>query len=95
MTYIMLQLETAQKILSFHMAERPVDQTTNLAPQTMLLDFVGSSQILRLWSINRAMMEQLTGNRMPEHIQKGKQIDEWWKQVLKGEILSHDLLIYL
>ncbi|BFI23757.1 mediator of RNA polymerase II transcription subunit 23 [Marchantia polymorpha subsp. ruderalis] len=79
------KLETAQKILSFHMAERPVDQTTNLAPQTMLLDFVGSSQILRLWSINRAMMEQLTGNRMPEHIQKGKQIDEWWKQVLKGE----------
>ncbi|KAL3685167.1 hypothetical protein R1sor_003189 [Riccia sorocarpa] len=79
------KLETAQKILSFHMAERPVDQTTNLSPQTMLLDFAGSSQILRLWSINRQMMDQLTGNRWNEHIQKGKQIDEWWKQVGKGE----------
>ncbi|KAL2653365.1 hypothetical protein R1flu_021493 [Riccia fluitans] len=79
------KLETAQKILSFHMAERPVEQTTNLSPQTMLLDFIGSSQILRLWSINRQMMEQLTGNRSNEHIQKGKQIDEWWKAVGKGE----------
>ncbi|CAM6090169.1 unnamed protein product [Calypogeia fissa] len=79
------KLETAQKILSFHMAEKPVDQTSNMSPQNMLLDFVGSSQTLRLWSINRQMMEQITGNRMPEHIQKGKQIDEWWKQVAKGE----------
>ncbi|KAJ7524381.1 hypothetical protein O6H91_17G002600 [Diphasiastrum complanatum] len=79
------KVETTQKILSFHMAERPADQASNVTPQNMLLDFVGSSQILRLWAINRSMMEHLTGNRMPEHIQKGKAIDEWWKQVVKGE----------
>ncbi|XP_024525879.1 mediator of RNA polymerase II transcription subunit 23 [Selaginella moellendorffii] len=79
------KVETAQKILSFHMADRSVDHSNAVSPQAKLLDYVGSSQILRLWALNRTVMEQLVGNRMPEHIQKGKTIDEWWKKVLKGE----------
>lgn len=79
------QVETARKILSFNMAERSVEQTSNTTAQALLLDFVGSSQTLRLWSINRNMMENLHGNRVQEHMQKGKVIDEWWKQVMKGE----------
>ena len=79
-----LQVETARKILSLNMAERSVEQTSNATAQALLLDFVGSSQTLRLWSINRNMMENLHGSRVQEHMQKGKVIDEWWKQVMKG-----------
>ncbi|KAG0577554.1 hypothetical protein KC19_5G164800 [Ceratodon purpureus] len=79
------QVETARKILSLNMAERSVEQTSNATAQALLLDFVGSSQTLRLWSINRTMMENLHGSRVSEHMQKGKVIDEWWKQVMKGE----------
>lgn len=78
------KVETTQKILSFHKEDHPTDQNGSISPQNMLLDFVTSSQILRLWSINRAMMEQLAGKHVPEHLQKGKQIDEWWKQFGKG-----------
>ncbi len=78
-----LQVETARKLLSFNMAERSVDQS-GMTAQALLLDYVGSSQTLRLWSINRTMMDHLHGNRMQEHMQKGKLIDEWWKQVFKG-----------
>lgn len=77
-------METARKILSLNMAERSVEQTNNATAQALLLDFVGSSQTLRLWSINRNMMENLHGSRVQEHMQKGKVIDEWWKQVMKG-----------
>jgi mediator of RNA polymerase II transcription subunit 23 len=77
------QVETARKLLSFNMAERSVDQS-GMTAQALLLDYVGSSQTLRLWSINRTMMDHLHGNRMQEHMQKGKLIDEWWKQVFKG-----------
>lgn len=77
-------METARKILSLNMAERSVEQTSNATAQALLLDFVGSSQTLRLWSINRNMMENLHGSRVQEHMQKGKVIDEWWKQVMKG-----------
>ncbi|KAI5077336.1 hypothetical protein GOP47_0007160 [Adiantum capillus-veneris] len=40
---------------------------------------------MRLWTINRTLMEHLAGKQIPEHLQKGKQIDEWWKQAGKGE----------
>lgn len=80
----MLQVETTQKILSFHIEEHPTDQNGNISPQDVLLDFVSGSQIMRLWTINRSMMEHLVGKHVPEHLQKGKQIDEWWKQFGKG-----------
>lgn len=68
------------------MAERSVDPTRNETAQALLLDFVGSSQTLRLWSINRNMMENFHGSRVQDHMQKGKLIDEWWKHVMKGVI---------
>lgn len=79
------KVETTQKILSFHIEEHPTDQNGNISPQDVLLDFVSGSQIMRLWTINRSMMEHLVGKHVPEHLQKGKQIDEWWKQFGKGE----------
>lgn len=79
------KVETTQKILSFHKEEHSTEQNGSQSSQSMLLDLVGSSQILRLWSMNRAMMEQLAGKHVPEHLQKGRLIDEWWKKVGKGE----------
>eukprot|EP00850_Spirogloea_muscicola_P008367 SM000044S16014 [mRNA] locus=s44:548456:560883:- [translate_table: standard] len=75
------KMEVAKKVLSFHVSgERDGGGAVSL-----LLDFVGSTQILRLWSMNHAMMEQLEGNRMQEHIEKGKALDEWWQPVQKRE----------
>lgn len=75
------KMETARKILSFHREERPSDQTSNNTPQSTLLEFISSSQTLRMWSIYPSIMENLN----TEQRQKGKQLDEWWKQVTKGE----------
>ncbi|XP_057830163.2 mediator of RNA polymerase II transcription subunit 23 isoform X2 [Cryptomeria japonica] len=74
------KMETIRKILSFH-KERLSDQSANGSPQSTLLEFISSSQTLRVWSMNPSTREFLN----PEELQKGKQIDEWWKQMTKGE----------
>ncbi|XXG80040.1 hypothetical protein AAC387_Pa09g0992 [Persea americana] len=74
------QVETTRKILSFHKEDRNSD-SNNVNPQSILLDFISSSQTLRIWSFNTS----IRGYVNQEQLQKGKQIDEWWKQVTKGE----------
>lgn len=70
-------METTRKILSFHKEDRSSDPNN---PQSILLDFISSCQNLRIWSLNTSTREYLNN----EQLQKGKQIDEWWKQVSKG-----------
>lgn len=73
------QIETTRKIISFHKDDKNPD-SNNVSPQSILLDFISSSQTLRIWSFNSSIREYLNN----EQLQKGKQIDEWWKQVTKG-----------
>lgn len=73
------QVETTKKIISFHKEEKNIDPN-NVSPQSILLDFISSSQTLRIWSFNSSIREYLNNDQL----QKGKQIDEWWKQVIKG-----------
>lgn len=70
-------METTRKILSFHKEDRSSDPNN---PQSILLDFISSCQNLRIWSLNTSTREYLNN----EQLQKGKQIDEWWRQVSKG-----------
>lgn len=72
-------METTRKILSFHREERNSDPNN---PQSILLDFVSSCQNLRIWSLNTETRDYLNN----EQLQKGKQIDEWWKQASKGTL---------
>ncbi|XP_039034015.1 mediator of RNA polymerase II transcription subunit 23-like isoform X1 [Hibiscus syriacus] len=72
------KVETTRKILSFHREDRSSDPNN---PQSILLDFISSCQNLRIWSLNTSTREYLNN----EQLQKGKQIDEWWRQVSKGE----------
>ncbi|KAK3043079.1 hypothetical protein RJ639_001194 [Escallonia herrerae] len=72
------KVETTRKILSFHKEDRSSDPNN---PQSILLDFISSCQNLRIWSLNISTREYLNN----EQLQKGKQIDEWWRQVSKGE----------
>ncbi|XP_019229872.1 PREDICTED: mediator of RNA polymerase II transcription subunit 23-like [Nicotiana attenuata] len=72
------KVETTRKILSFHKEEKSSDPNN---PQSILLDFISSCQNLRIWTLNTATREYLNN----EQLQKGKQIDEWWRQVNKGE----------
>lgn len=72
------KVETTRKILSFHREERNSDPNN---PQSILLDFVSSCQNLRIWSLNTSTRDYLNN----EQLQKGKQIDEWWKQASKGD----------
>ncbi|XP_031391399.1 mediator of RNA polymerase II transcription subunit 23-like isoform X1 [Punica granatum] len=74
------KVETTRKILSFHREDRNADPNS---AQSILLDFVSSCQNLRIWSLNTSTREYLNG----EQLQKGKQIDEWWKQVTKGDLM--------
>ncbi|KAK9115147.1 hypothetical protein Syun_021944 [Stephania yunnanensis] len=74
------KVETTRKILSFHKEDKSSDPN-NVNPRSILLDFISSSQTLRIWSINASIRDYLN----PEQLQKGKQIDEWWKQATKGE----------
>ncbi|XP_077232884.1 mediator of RNA polymerase II transcription subunit [Tasmannia lanceolata] len=74
------KVETTRKILSFHKEDRNADPN-NVNAQSILLDFISSSQTLRIWSFNPSIREYLN----PEQLQKGKQIDEWWRQVTRGE----------
>ncbi|CAN4123377.1 unnamed protein product [Withania somnifera] len=71
------KVETTRKILSFHKEEKSSDPNN---PQSILLDFISSCQNLRIWTLNTATREYLNN----EQLQKGKQIDEWWRQVNKG-----------
>ncbi|KAK9105933.1 hypothetical protein Scep_022777 [Stephania cephalantha] len=73
------KVETTRKILSFHKEDKSSDPN-NVNPRSILLDFISSSQTLRIWSINASIRDYLN----PEQLQKGKQIDEWWKQATKG-----------
>lgn len=70
-------METTRKILSFHREDRSSDPNS---PQGILLDFISSCQNLRIWSLNTSTREYLNN----EQLQKGKQIDEWWRQAGKG-----------
>ncbi|MBA0556424.1 hypothetical protein Golob_026528, partial [Gossypium lobatum] len=72
------KVETTRKILSFHREDRSSDPNN---PQSILLDFISSCQNLRIWSLNTSTRDYLNN----EQLQKGKQIDEWWRQVSKGE----------
>ncbi|KAK4377319.1 hypothetical protein RND71_003615 [Anisodus tanguticus] len=72
------RVETTRKILSFHKEEKSADPNN---PQSILLDFISSCQNLRIWTLNTATREYLNN----EQLQKGKQIDEWWRQVNKEE----------
>ncbi|KAM7270808.1 hypothetical protein ACFE04_030022 [Oxalis oulophora] len=72
------KVETTRKILSFHREDRSSDQNS---PHSILLDFISSCQNLRIWSLNTSTREYLNN----EQLQKGKQIDEWWRQVSKGD----------
>ncbi|XVE85456.1 hypothetical protein DITRI_Ditri17bG0092500 [Diplodiscus trichospermus] len=72
------KVETTRKILSFHREDKNSDPNN---PQSILLDFISSCQNLRIWSLNTSTREYLNN----EQLQKGKQIDEWWRQVSKGE----------
>ncbi|KAL8463677.1 hypothetical protein ACS0TY_033584 [Phlomoides rotata] len=72
------KVETTRKILSFHKEDRSSDPNN---PQSILLDFISSCLNLRIWSLNTSTREYLNN----EQLQKGKQIDEWWRQVSKGE----------
>ncbi|CAM8880791.1 unnamed protein product [Rhodiola kirilowii] len=72
------KVETTRKILSFHREEKSSDPNN---PQSILLDFVSSCQNLRIWSLNTTTRDYLNN----EQLLKGKQIDEWWRQVSKGE----------
>ncbi|XP_019424087.1 PREDICTED: mediator of RNA polymerase II transcription subunit 23-like isoform X2 [Lupinus angustifolius] len=72
------KMETTRKILSFHREERNSDSNS---PQSILLDFVSSCQSLCIWSLNSSTREFVNN----ELRQKGKLIDEWWKQVSKGD----------
>ncbi|XP_059649495.1 mediator of RNA polymerase II transcription subunit 23 [Cornus florida] len=77
------KVETTRKILSFHKEDRSSDPNN---PQSILLDFISSCQNLRIWSLNTTTREYINN----EQLQKGKQIDEWWRQVpqnSKGERL--------
>ncbi|PSS13365.1 Mediator of RNA polymerase II transcription subunit like [Actinidia chinensis var. chinensis] len=72
------KVETTRKILSFHKEDRNSDPNN---PQSILLDFISSCQNLRIWSLNTSTREYLNN----EQLQKGKQIDEWWRQASKGD----------
>lgn len=78
-------METTRKVLSFHREDKSSDPNS---PQSILLDFVSSCQNLRIWSLNTSTREYLNN----EQLQKGKQIDEWWRQASKGR-LKHASLI--
>ncbi|KAJ9135737.1 hypothetical protein P3X46_032888 [Hevea brasiliensis] len=72
------KVETTRKIISFHREDRSSDPNN---PQSILLDFISSCQNLRIWSLNTSTREYLNN----EQLQKGKQIDEWWRTVTKGD----------
>ncbi|XP_051192824.1 mediator of RNA polymerase II transcription subunit 23 [Lolium perenne] len=73
------KVETTRKIISFHKEDKSLDPN-NISPQSILLDFISSSQTLRIWSFNTSIREHLNSDQL----QKGKQIDEWWKQTTKA-----------
>ncbi|XP_065857093.1 mediator of RNA polymerase II transcription subunit 23 [Euphorbia lathyris] len=70
------KVETTRKIISFHREDRSSDPNN---AQSILLDFISSCQNLRIWSLNTSTRECLNN----EQLQKGKQIDEWWRTVTK------------
>ncbi|WCJ33600.1 Mediator of RNA polymerase II transcription subunit 23 [Euphorbia peplus] len=70
------KVETTRKIISFHREDRSSDPNN---AQSILLDFISSCQNLRIWSLNTSTREYLNN----EQLQKGKQIDEWWRTVTK------------
>ncbi|CAI9096743.1 OLC1v1032952C1 [Oldenlandia corymbosa var. corymbosa] len=71
------KVEITRKIISFH--KDPSSEPNS--PQGILLDFISSCQNLRIWSLNTSTREYLNN----EQLQKGKQIDEWWRQTAKGD----------
>ena len=80
-THFLFKVETTRNILSFHREDRSSDPNS---PQSILLDFISSCQNLRIWSLNPSTREYLNS----EQLQKGKQIDEWWRKASKGTCTS-------
>lgn len=74
------KVETIRKIICFHKEDK-ISDANSVSPQSILLEFISSSQTLRIWSFNSSIREYLNS----EQLQKGKQIDEWWRQTTKGE----------
>ncbi|GAB2279958.1 Mediator of RNA polymerase II transcription subunit 23 [Dionaea muscipula] len=72
------KVDMTRKLLSFHREDKSSESNN---PQSILLEFISSCQNLRIWSLNPSTREYLNN----EQLQKGKQIDEWWRQVSKGE----------
>ncbi|MQL99788.1 hypothetical protein Taro_032512 [Colocasia esculenta] len=68
------KVDTIRRIISFHKEDRNADPN-NVNPQSILLDFISSSQTLRIWSFNMSIKEHLNNDQL----EKGKQIDSWWK----------------
>ena len=90
-----IQVETIQKILSFLKEESASEQNGTISPESILLDFVRSPHLVQLWLSNRSgVMEQFSGKHDIQ--QKGKQIEDWWKQVLKGiiSVFYHEVLTF-
>ncbi|KAJ4816734.1 Mediator of RNA polymerase II transcription subunit 23 [Rhynchospora pubera] len=75
------KIETTKKIILFHKEDKVLD-SANITPQGVLLDFISSSQTLRICSFNPSVRELLN----TDQLQKGRQIDEWWKQLNKERI---------
>ncbi|XP_076947304.1 mediator of RNA polymerase II transcription subunit 23-like [Bidens hawaiensis] len=74
------KVEIVRKLLSFHKETRSLDSNN---PQSILLDYICSCQTLRIWAQNSSVREYLNN----EQLLKGKEIDEWWRQVKKGEYM--------
>ncbi|KAK4741081.1 hypothetical protein SAY87_024669 [Trapa incisa] len=72
--------EATRKLLSFHREDRSADPNS---ARSILLDFISNVQNLRIWTLSTSMREYSNN----EKIQKGKQINEWWKQVTKGDLM--------
>ncbi|KAM7275982.1 hypothetical protein ACFE04_017848 [Oxalis oulophora] len=66
------KVEITRKILSVHKENRSSDLNS---PQSILLDFVSSCLSLHNLSLDTSYIDV--------QLKKGKQIDEWWKQVSK------------
>ena len=51
----------------------------------MLLTYVGSVQILRLWNLQKSIKDVLDERRLSEYKQQGKVLDDFWRRINQGE----------
>lgn len=65
-------------------AESEAESVQSVA-QGVLLDFVGSVQILRLWSLHNSIKDALDEGRLAEYKSQGKVLEDCWKRIVKGK----------